>query len=141
MISVTIRLEGAERILAKCNARTLIEPPLLVFQRGASQAFLQATQAVAPRKTGRLAAGHRATVEGPYRSTVTNTVPYAIFVHQGTRPHWMPPGILPFPVMRAIAMRGTRAQPWFERGFQSGMSAVPGLVSQLGAGIAARWGG
>ncbi len=52
-----------------------------------------------------------------------NTAPYARFVHDGTKPH-MPPadaiapwasrhGIPTFMVQRAIAKRGTKAQPFF----------------------------
>lgn len=48
---------------------------------------------------------------------------HALFVHEGTRPHWPPVGALtdwarrhgipnPFLVARAIALRGTRAVPF-----------------------------
>lgn len=56
---------------------------------------------------------------------VGTNVKYAIFVHEGTKPHWPPidalrpwarsHGISPFVVARAIARKGTKAQPFIKR--------------------------
>jgi len=53
---------------------------------------------------------------------------YAIFVHEGTRPHWPPigaiegwarrHGIEPFLVARAIARHGTKARPFMREGLE-----------------------
>jgi HK97 gp10 family phage protein len=47
--------------------------------------IVPAAAARAPRATGRLAGSHIATREGATAATVTNTAPYARFVHYGTR--------------------------------------------------------
>lgn len=60
---------------------------------------------------------------GSLQVVVGSSLKYAIFVHEGTRPHWPPKGALAgwarrhgmaseFPVRRAIARRGTRPRPF-----------------------------
>jgi hypothetical protein len=64
----------------------------------------------------------------PTYAKIYPTVKYGIYVHEGTRPHWPPlielkpggslyrwaqkKGIPVFLVARAIARKGTKAQPW-----------------------------
>lgn len=59
---------------------------------------------------------------------------YAAFVEQGTRPHWPPPeplerwasqrGIPVFLVQRAIARKGTKAQPFMEPAFTKNLNFI-----------------
>lgn len=57
------------------------------------------------------------------QGVLENKAPYAIYVHEGTKPHFPPleaiapwaerHNIPPFLVARAIAQKGTKAQPFF----------------------------
>lgn len=125
---VTIQLTGAHQLLAKfglapkmtaLGMRTAMTTSLLRIESGA--------RSRAPRRTGRLAGSisHRITGTG---STITGevgpSVKYGLYVETGTRPHWMPPGILPFGAMRTIARRGTRAQPYLIPAFEAALPAI-----------------
>jgi HK97 gp10 family phage protein len=78
----------------------------------------------APVDTGRLRASIF-TRSGALFTTVSTNVNYAAYVHEGTSPHFPPPGALEgwarkhgfgkgggFLVVRAISRRGTRARPF-----------------------------
>ena len=83
----------------------------------------------APVDTGRLRASWRLSVQ-MLRGELTNTANYAIFVAKGTKPHWPPikaiekwanrKGIPPFLVARAIATKGTKANPFFDNAVFAG---------------------
>lgn len=59
------------------------------------------------------------------KGTLRNRAPYAVFVHDGTAPHFPPidavapwaerHGIPPFLVARAISFKGTKPNPFFEK--------------------------
>ncbi|TXH07873.1 MAG: hypothetical protein E6R04_11900 [Spirochaetes bacterium] len=61
---------------------------------------------------------------GTLKGELKNTAPYAVFVHEGTRPHFPPlddikpwadrHGIPPFLVARAISKKGTKGKPFFK---------------------------
>jgi HK97 gp10 family phage protein len=71
----------------------------------------------------------------PMSASIYPTVEYAKFVESGTRPHWVPRaewqpggsiyrwaikhGIPPYLVARAIARKGTRAQPFVQKTFEA----------------------
>lgn len=65
---------------------------------------------------------------------LNNTAPYAVYVHEGTRPHWPPMdaitpwanrhGIPPFLVARSIAKKGTKAQPFFQDSIEESQSDI-----------------
>lgn len=83
----------------------------------------------APVDTGRLRSNWRLSVQ-MLRGELTNATDYAIFVAKGTKPHWPPikpiekwanrKGIPPFLVARAIARRGTKANPFFDNAVSAG---------------------
>jgi len=83
----------------------------------------------APVDTGRLRSNWRLSVQ-IMRGELANTTSYAIFVAKGTKPHWPPmkaitkwanrKGIAPFLVARAIARRGTKANPFFDNAVLAG---------------------
>jgi len=81
--------------------------------------------------------GHTDPAEPTYWKLVEYTAPYALFVHDGTRPHWPPPGVLlrwvelvlgvtgqeakrvEFLVARHIAQFGTKPQPFLRDAVQA----------------------
>ncbi len=83
--------------------------------------------------TGRLASSIR-TELGVLSATVAPHVSYAIYVHQGTRPHWAPisalapwaerHGINPYAVQASIARKGTKGNPFMERAAEGAESGV-----------------
>jgi HK97 gp10 family phage protein len=89
----------------------------------------------APKRHGRLAGSisHRMTSSG---TTITGevgpSVKYGLYVETGTRPHWMPPGILPFGAMRTIARRGTRAQPYMLPAFEQSLPTIEKDFAAIG---------
>lgn len=116
--------------------------------------MLRKSQDTAPTAFGDLKKSISADVQG-FAGRVRPTVQYAVYVHEGTRPHWMPSrewkpggslfkwatrkGIPPFLVARAIARRGTKARPWMRRAYEANQSrlmeyfqeAVDGTVENL----------
>ncbi len=125
---VTLQLIGADK-LASAFGRA---PGVVAAElRGAMTASLlrieSGARSKAPRRTGRLAGSisHRITGSGTNLvGEVGPSVQYGLYVETGTRPHWMPPGILPFPAMRTIARRGTRAQPYLIPAFEQARGAI-----------------
>lgn len=79
---------------------------------------------------------------------VGSTAKYWPFVEYGTRPHWPPiaaitpwanlHGIPPFLVARAIARRGTRAQPFIMPAWERQKAAIEALFNRIGAKVIAR---
>jgi HK97 gp10 family phage protein len=68
------------------------------------------------------------------KGTLRNKAPYAIFVHDGTAPHFPPidavtpwaerHGIPPFLVARSISFKGTKPNPFFERAINESSQSV-----------------
>lgn len=82
-----------------------------------------------------------------FQGIIRPTVKYAIFVHEGTRPHWVPKsewalptgslykwamkkGLNPFLVARAIARKGTKKQPWMKETLETYESQVTDFFEQ-----------
>jgi hypothetical protein len=136
---VTLQIIGLDKLKsafarAPGNAakelRTAMDKSLLRIESGA--------RSKAPKKTGRLAGSITSKVSGSgmnLRGEVGPSVQYGLYVETGTRPHWMPPGILPFPAMRTIARRGTRAQPYLIPSFQQALPAITSDFAALGLKI------
>lgn len=63
-----------------------------------------------------------------------NVAPYAVYVHEGTTPHWPPPGALAgwaqrhgipeFLVRRSIGTKGTKAQPFFQDSIEESQNDI-----------------
>lgn len=78
--------------------------------------------------TGRLASSIRPEF-GVLRAEISPHVDYAIYLHEGTRPHWVPisaiapwanrHNIPPAVVQRSIAQKGTKANPFMVRAAQA----------------------
>jgi len=73
---------------------------------------------------------------------------YAVYVHEGTRPHFPPisavegwarrHGIEPFLVARAISRKGTKAHPFFEIAFDKAKHRINSLFNKLGKNLEAK---
>lgn len=126
--AVTLELIGMDKLLAGFTAANQVATtePEKVMQRSLLRIEASA-RAKAPKRTGRLAGSisHRISgVGGTITGEVGPSVRYGLFVETGTRPHWMPPGILPFPAMRTIARRGTRPQPYMLPAFEQSLPTI-----------------
>lgn len=122
---LSIQIEGAEKVAAAfkkaprvvaTEARKAIMKALLILQASARM--------FTPRDTSRLASAIRVDMHSSLSGELVADTNYAVFVHEGTRPHWPPydaiepwarrHGIPPFPVMLAIARKGTPPRPFFK---------------------------
>jgi hypothetical protein len=82
-----------------------------------------------------------------FRGVIEPTVKYGFWVHEGTKPHWMPrsewanpsgslykwamrKGLNPFLVARAIARKGTKKQPWMKETFRTYEDEVRGYFDE-----------
>lgn len=103
---------------------------------------------LAPRDTGQLAGSIHHTITGSGAALTGRVGPQAkhgIYVEKGTRPHFPPidavrgwarrKGINPFLVARAIARRGTRAQPFVAPSLDKHANTITGLFSKIGVRI------
>ena len=90
----------------------------------------------APSSEGKLRQGIKSTIL-PLRGSVVSTKEYSIYVHEGTRPHWPPyrpnssldrwakkHNIPTYLVARAIARRGTKAQPFIDETIEASKNKV-----------------
>jgi len=79
------------------------------------------------------------------KGTLENKAPYAVYVHEGTRPHYPPlsaikgwadrHGVSPFLVQRSIARKGTKAKPFFSNSIQASQADITRFFSQAGQNI------
>ena len=77
-----------------------------------------------PTDRGFLRGPGNVTIFSTLKGVLKNRAPYAIFVHEGTKPHFPPlhaiekwadrHGIPPFLVARAIAKKGTKGKPFYD---------------------------
>ena len=154
MPDVTVRIEGGEQLAAKLRDPQFVKGPLRNFLANAGAVAELAMKERAPVDTGRLRASV-VTIQSLTRVSVGPTVSYAPFVEFGTRPHWPPRGALQpwarrhgfpagplgdFIVRRAIALRGTKAQPFVVPGIQKALPQIRALAATLGREIAVKWG-
>jgi len=98
-----------------------------------------------PRDTSRLASSisHRVS---KLRAIVGTNVKYAVFVHEGTRPHFPPPKALAgwarrhgmagkeFLIARAISRRGTKARPFLKEGLAESKRKIDSYLNDALAG-------
>jgi HK97 gp10 family phage protein len=98
----------------------------------------------APKSIGTLSRSHTFKVDG-LTGRVYPTTQYAIGVHEGTKPHWIPSkeakpggslyrwakkkGANPWAVRSGIAKHGTRPQPWLEETADKEEGAVLKILS------------
>jgi len=83
--------------------------------------------------TGKLRSSWKLKVQN-LEGYLRNKMKYAIYVHEGTKPHWVSrkhlqkwadvKGIPVFLVQKAIATKGTKANPFLKRAVEKSQSAV-----------------
>lgn len=150
MAEFTVTIEGVEALRRALSDPELVAGPVRDFlQRSAFTVEARAKQAV-PVDTGRLRASITTRVE-PLRAIVGSNLIYAAFVEFGTRPHMPPVSALqpwarrhgfasPWPLARAIAARGTRAQPYLLPAFNQSRTDIEGFLAQAARKIEEKWG-
>ncbi len=85
---------------------------------------------------------------GELIAVLENTAPYALWVHDGTRPHWPPfspgrgvepwakrHGIPPFLVARSISRKGTKGKPFFDEAITKTQSTVQKIFDRAIANL------
>lgn len=144
---ISIEIQGMDRLLEKLEpelwqkrVEDLLRTMTLVVEREA--------RIRAPVDTGRLRGSITSTVQ-PLLATVTALVDYAAYVEFGTRPHWPPPGALAgwagrhgipeFLVARAIALHGTRPQPFMQPAADLLAGQADGIIDEAIAKIEREW--
>lgn len=96
----------------------------------------------APSSEGTLRKGIRSSIQ-PTKGSVVATAKHSIFVHDGTKPHWPPfqpnssldrwaksKNIPTFLVAKAIARKGTKAQPFMDEAIDENESKIQQLFTQ-----------
>lgn len=150
-IRITMSSAALDRAL---QDPALVKGPVRDFLAKAAFTVEAAGKAKAPIDTGRLRAsiGTRLT---PTSAIVGTPLLYAPHVEYGTKPHFPPPAALQpwarrhgFPkgmagaymVARAIAKRGTRAQPFMRPALAQSMATIRRLYNEMMRDIEQRWG-
>lgn len=124
------KLPNAKRIVGDAVAAGLDKASALLWR----EAILNT-----PKSTGTLAKSIMRDIE-PTHAKIYPTLMYGLYVHEGTKPHGIPKseiqpggslyrwakkkGIDPYLVARAIARKGTKAQPWLAQTMDKSEKAV-----------------
>lgn len=153
MPDVVIRIEGDESIRRALSDPNFVRGPLKTFLAKAGFIVEKNIKEIAPVDTGRLRSSVVTNLQ-PLRVGIGPTVFYAPFVEFGTRPHWAPQGALQlwagrhgfpsgplgdFLVRRAIARRGTRAQPFVAPAARRSLPEIKNAAKDLLDDIRRRW--
>lgn len=137
---ITVQIKGIEKlqdaikrypVIATQNINSAIRKSLGQVERSATQK--------APKDMGQLKGNWR-TEMGTLRGSLASGMDYALFVHDGTRPHFPPieaitpwanrHGIPPFLVARAIARKGTKAVPFLRDALEENIGAIEDNFNQ-----------
>ena len=152
-MKIDITTRNAKRLQALLRDDRFIKGPLSVFLRQSAFVVEARAKDKAPVDTGRLRAGMRTDTER-LRAIVYNPVKYAPFVEFGTRPHFPPISAMQpwarrhgFPagnagaymVARAIAARGTRAQPFLIPALKESEPEIRGLLNRAIDSFEEQW--
>jgi HK97 gp10 family phage protein len=153
MMEITFKVKGAERLSAALRDPALVEGPIRDFLEASGSVVERSAKTKAPVDTGRLKNSIISTVQG-LRAVVVAGVKYAPFVEFGTRPHWPPLSAMQpwarrhgfpagragaFLVARAIAQRGTKAQPFMEPALRENESRINRFLDIAARNIERRW--
>lgn len=131
-----VEFRGLDSLISGCTAAGYdVEPLMRVHIANSVTEITGRTRSLAPHATGTLQRSILPEMSYP-TSRVKVNVPYGIFVETGTRPHWPPIDPIrqwaskvgftgpAFLVARAIASRGTRAQPFWAPGIEQSLPAI-----------------
>lgn len=149
-MAVTVTVTGLKELQGRLNGAGQHTQSEMRSAMTASLILLEGEmKRLAPRDTGRLQGSVSHTISGGGSSItgrVGPSVQYGIFVEKGTRAHFPPidaisgwarrHGVHPFVLARAIARRGTRAQPFVEPAFLKHRAGVVKRFEQIGVKVA-----
>jgi len=131
---INVKIEGLDKLqaafkkspsIAKEEINKAIKKSLLLIQAKATP-FI-------PVDTGELR-NKWLTTFGTLKGTLENTAKHAVFVHEGTKPHFPPisaierwanrHNIPPFLVAKSISKKGTKAIPFLDDGINKAMNQI-----------------
>lgn len=140
---------GLDQAVLRINNPALLRVPLTRAMQKSVLYLSGLAKRQAPVDTGRLRSSITTAIDPappfPRWGKVGTNVTYAAFAEFGTRPHWPPVGALQpwaqrhgfgeglradFLVRRAIARRGTRAQPYLRPALQKSMAQIRRIFAQ-----------
>lgn len=146
MANVKIRIEGLDKLQAAMKQMPGVVKNELADGIDTSLSLLERTaRQKAPKgATGHLAGSHEQKLNRfSLVGELFPTVDYAVYVHEGTRPHWPPygegtslarwakqRGIPPYLVARSISRKGTKAQPWLEETAKADRGTVERIMQK-----------
>ena len=152
MMQINVAIDISD-FRAALQDKALIHRPLTNFLTRAALSVESKAKWLAPVDTGRLRSSISTQITDD-SARVSPRVVYGLFVETGTRPHWAPRGALQpwarrhgfpsgprgdFLARRAIALRGTRAQPYMAPAAQALVPLMPDLLRRLKEEIEAIW--
>lgn len=142
MAAFTIQVLGAQKLITGFDnaPATVVDETRLAMERGTTR-IEGSARAKVRHRSGRLMGSISSKISGSganLTGQVGPSVRYGLFVEKGTRPHWMPPGILPFPAMRAIATKGTKPYPFMQPAFEENQAAITADFAAIGFKVVQR---
>lgn len=152
MASVSFTIPNLPKFMASLRAAAQATPAEMHGAMAEATLVLEAeARSLAPRDVGRLQGSITSRIHGSGTSLVGEVGPsarYGLYVETGTRPHWPPRaplegwarrhGIPVFLVQRAIARRGTRAQPFIGPALNKSQARIEAIFARVGAKIFSR---
>lgn len=147
MPDIEIRIEGLQELTLALDAHRLLGKPLRRMLQTIAETVEKNAKRHAPIDTHWLKASIKHKIDShaiPLWVIVEDPVPYAGAVEHGSRPHWPPPGALAgwasrhgFPLKggdyilrKAIATRGTPAQPFMGPAYMDSRSAIQAAIKR-----------
>jgi hypothetical protein len=156
MATLTIRIEGLDKMLRKAEGRHLLSLPLRgAFERSGYVVEVNAKQR-APVDRGQLRAGITHTVDSEqipqFVEIGTRNIPYAPAVHDGRAPGSFPPVQAiaawaarksitadPYILARAIARRGIKGRPFLTDALAASQPRIQGHFVTAAKEIERQW--
>lgn len=134
-VSISYQIRGIDELLAKFDKAPVLVGTAMDTALNKSAITIQGKiREKAPVDTGRLRNSILYMRIGTLVYAVATNAKYAVYVHEGTRPHAMPlsaiepwakrRGIPAGAVWQAILKRGTKANPFFKEGAEASESQV-----------------
>lgn len=154
MTSVSVRIEGLDKLMRKANRSGLLGKPLKRFFTASALAVQRNAKKRAPVDTGRLRRSIAYEVHGaavPMWAKIGTNVEYAPYQEFGTRAHWPPisametwgrrHGLNGFLAAKAIAAHGVPEQRYMRGGLEDSVPEIRRHLSTAAGHIEERWGG
>jgi len=149
-ISIQFDPRSLARMRGRLQADYLIEVGEQRFYSEVTKTIAKRAKDNAPKDTGELQKSIKTKKVSKHERSVIAGAPHAVFVHEGTRPHWPPVDALrgwakrhnipAFLVARAISERGTAAVPFLTDAFNMTMLTVRTPLNDWAESVARKWG-